>query len=68
MRITEPINQSGQHGPGKQSFSFPINSTQSLNVSRRNEGSNSKRLKLKDYLHLNSIEKKSKKSNSSSKF
>jgi hypothetical protein len=39
-----------------------------MNYSRRNDNNQNKRLKLKDYLHLNSIEKKNKKEFSSSKF
>jgi hypothetical protein len=68
MRITEPLPLSQTNPSLKSQYSFPISQTPSLSTSRRNDGNNnSKRLKLKDYLHLNSIEKKSKKSNSSSK-
>lgn len=68
MRLTEPIGLTHTNSNIKNQYSFPISQTPSLTTSRRNDNNNnSKRLKLKDYLHLSSIEKKSKKSSSSSK-
>jgi hypothetical protein len=66
LRITEPQSATPSLG-SKSNTSWHVSQTPNIASLRRNEGGKGDRLKLKDYLHLNSIEKKNKKSSSTSK-